>query len=68
MKCKEICSMISDYLDGELNEEVLENMNDHIQDCTECSIKLEQLRKSLDILKLYRDKEPPRDFIGFSIF
>ena len=65
MTCSEVRALLSDYIDRELNKEILRDIDDHISDCTECSIQLEQLRKSLKILKRLRGKNPPHDFVDF---
>lgn len=65
MTCSEVRALLSDYIDGELNKEILRDVDDHIRDCTQCSLQLEQLRKSLKILKGLREKSPPRDFVDF---
>ncbi|UCE19272.1 MAG: zf-HC2 domain-containing protein [Gemmatimonadota bacterium] len=65
MTCKEVRALLSDYIDRELNVEILRDIDDHISDCTACSLQLEQLQKSLEILKRLRDKTPPNDFVDF---
>jgi predicted anti-sigma-YlaC factor YlaD len=65
MTCKEVRALLSDYIDRELNKEILLGIDDHIRDCSECSLQLKQLQKSLKILKELREKNPPHDFIDF---
>ena len=65
MTCKEVRALLSDYIDRELNEEILRDVDEHIRDCAGCSLQLKQLRKSLKILRGLRVKSPPRDFVDF---
>lgn len=65
MTCDEIRALLSDYIDRELNKEILRDIDDHIRDCNACSLQLEQLQKSLKILKGLREKNPPHDFVDF---
>ena len=65
MTCKEVRALLSDYIDRELNKEILRNIDDHIRDCSECSLQLKQLQKSLKILKELREQNPPHDVVDF---
>lgn len=65
MKCKDTCAMLSDYLDGELNDEILTEMDEHLLQCSICARKLDQLEKSLRILKRLDEKKAPHTFLRF---
>lgn len=65
MKCKEICALLSDYLDGELNEEIQGDVDEHLSTCDDCARELEQLERSLKILKRLKEKKQPHNFLQF---
>lgn len=65
MTCKEACSLLSDYMDGELNADTREDVDAHLKSCEPCAYELVQLQKSLSILKRLREKDAPQDYAGF---
>ena len=65
MTCKEVCALLSDYVDGELNADVHQEMDAHLQTCNACTHDLDQLRKSLAILKRLREKDAPHNYVEF---
>lgn len=65
MTCKEVCALLSDYVDGELNSDTREDLDAHLQSCEPCAHELTQLKKSLTILKRLREKDAPHDYVGF---
>lgn len=55
MRCTEYEVMISGYLDGELDEEHLEELKKHLAECPACRKELERarmLKQSLDMLAI----------------
>ena len=53
------------YLDGELNDEILTELDAHLMQCSFCARKLDQLEKSLRILKRYNEKKAPLTYLRF---
>jgi len=54
MTCKEVLESLSSYLDAELKEELIHEMERHIGKCTECRAEFDSLTMTL---KLYRHVE-----------
>ncbi len=50
-ECTGIFAKLSEFLDGELPEEVCAKMRDHIADCAPCVEFVESLRKSIALAK-----------------
>ena len=65
MKCKDIGAMLSDYVDGELNDEIRCEVTEHLATCSSCAGEYRQLDKSLRLLKRLKKKKAPHDFLGF---
>lgn len=63
MKCKEVCCLLSDYLDRELNDEILNELENHLADCSTCVLHLQQLEKSLRLLRQLKDRRAPHNLI-----
>lgn len=51
IECKEIFSMLSDYLDQELPESLCEEVGSHIQGCAPCVQFVESLKKSIELCR-----------------
>ena len=50
MLCKEmIMDFLADYLDGALNPDVLEDLEQHLQDCRPCVAYLNTYKKTRDL-------------------
>jgi len=55
--------LLSDYLDGELSDECVADLEQHLESCDECQVELESLRKTLLVLGGLQPAEPPPDFL-----
>lgn len=55
-KCSEYCHMLSDFIDGELSEEFCTLLEAHLQECENCRIVLNTLKKTVEI---YHETEEP---------
>lgn len=59
-KCKEVFSMLSDYLDLELPPEACRELETHLADCPPCIEFAESLRKTIELCRRYVPAELPR--------
>lgn len=50
--CAKVKAMLSEYLDEELHDEVLRELNDHIRKCPDCHLNVDSVRK---VIRLYRE-------------
>lgn len=50
--CRHLLSSLSDYIDGDLGVELCEAIDHHLQDCDNCRIVVDSLRKTV---RLYRE-------------
>jgi anti-sigma factor RsiW len=51
LECGDVFAKLSEYLDGELPEEIGAKMRTHIGDCEPCVEFVESLRKSIELCK-----------------
>jgi anti-sigma factor RsiW len=51
LECGDVFAKLSEYLDGELPEDICAKMHQHIGDCEPCVEFVESLRKSSELLK-----------------
>ena len=49
--CQSMLSMLSDFVDGELNSEFCEALENHLSECPDCSIVLDTLKKTISLYK-----------------
>lgn len=50
--CRDYLNQISDYVDGELSSDICASLEAHLQECENCRIVVNTLRKTID---LYHD-------------
>lgn len=58
-KCKEIFSLLSDYLNLELPPDACQEIETHLAGCPPCIEFAESLRKTIDLCRGYRPAELP---------
>ncbi len=58
-KCKEVFSLLSEYLNMELPSDACREMETHIADCAPCVEFAESLRKTVDLCRAYKPAEMP---------
>jgi predicted anti-sigma-YlaC factor YlaD len=46
-KCKALLGSLSDYVDGDLSEELCQKIESHIAECQNCRIVVDTLRKTI---------------------
>ncbi len=52
MDCKDIVHCLSEYIDGELPIEVLEQAEKHMAECPKCTAAMKTLRETIQVYKL----------------
>jgi anti-sigma factor RsiW len=55
LNCEEVIHELSDYIDGELAETLLQEMESHLEECSECKLVVNQTKKTIEI---FCDSEP----------
>ncbi|MEE8450985.1 MAG: zf-HC2 domain-containing protein [Thermoguttaceae bacterium] len=55
MKCEEILAALNDYVDGQLDPDVCEALQEHLVDCNPCQIVVDNIRQTIT---LYKSGEP----------
>lgn len=47
--CKDFLSKFSDFIDGELPAELCEQIKTHLAECTNCTIVMDTLRRTIEL-------------------
>lgn len=55
MKCEDLLKEISNYIDGEIDPAICEELENHLRDCEPCKIVVDTTRKTI---LLYKGTEP----------
>ena len=50
-ECRKYFDRISEYLDGELEQDICHEIDEHIRECPECRRCIESLRKTVELCK-----------------
>ena len=56
-ECKKDFERISEYLDGELNDDICHEIENHLRHCPECRKCVDSLRKSIELSKKAAEEE-----------
>lgn len=48
-RCSEYCHMLSDFVDGDLSQEFCLLLEKHLQECENCRIVLNTMKKTIEI-------------------
>ncbi len=51
MKCEELLKAISDYIDGDIDPSICEELEKHLKDCEPCQIVIDTVRKTILLFK-----------------
>lgn len=60
-QCEQLLGSLSDYIDGELQAELCSLIERHLQQCDNCRIVVNTLRKTIE---LYRQTSAPSELPG----
>lgn len=67
MNCKEVKSLLSDYLDKELNADIEKEITDHLSSCFDCKQELDCFERGMKILKHLKNRQLPHSFLDFML-
>ena len=62
MNCNEICDKLSLYIDNELGDEEMRQMEEHIKSCVNCQKELEEYENLISVLQSLPEEEPPEGY------
>jgi anti-sigma factor (TIGR02949 family) len=50
--CRKVRELLSDFIDDDLKEAVIRDLKKHLDDCPDCMIQVDSVRK---VIRLYRE-------------
>jgi predicted anti-sigma-YlaC factor YlaD len=54
MKCEDLMRFLNDYVDGDIDESICKDFEEHMGECNACRVVVDNIRKSI---KIYKDEE-----------
>lgn len=55
MNCRGACRELSNYIDGDIDADLRQELEHHVQNCKKCTVVLNQLKRTVE---LFCDAEP----------
>lgn len=49
VKCKDLLGSLSDYIDGDLEDQVCNEIERHMKECENCRVVVDTLRKTVEV-------------------
>ena len=50
--CRHLLGSLSEYVDGDLGEELCAEIDRHLQDCNNCRVVIDSLRKTINLYQV----------------
>ena len=63
-RCKDMLGALSDYIDGELEERLCAEIDEHMKECPDCRIVVDTLRKTVLLYRTHGQAEIPQDVLS----
>ena len=60
--CREVRKLSSDYIDGELDNAIVDRLKSHIENCGPCNAFVNTLRATVRLLREAPKRKRPSDF------
>jgi len=51
MRCRDLLDALSDYVDGELDESLCTDIEEHLKDCNPCRVEVDTFKKTVALFK-----------------
>ena len=61
MSCKKVQKLLSDFLDDDLKEAVCEDIRKHLDDCPDCMVQVDSVKKVIRLFREATDTKMPVD-------
>ena len=61
MTCTDFLSQLTDYFDGQIDAELLAEVQKHVQECHHCEVVLDTTRKTISVYREHEIYEFPNE-------
>ena len=59
--CRELLAQVSDYVDGELEAALCDELEAHLRECPDCRVMVDTLRKTITLYRSQAQAELPAE-------
>jgi anti-sigma factor RsiW len=59
MRCRDLLDAISDYVDGELDESLCADIEEHLKGCNPCRVEVDTVKRTVTLFKDHLPYEIP---------
>lgn len=59
--CQDLLRNLNSYIDGELEKALCQELEQHLQDCHDCRVVWDSIRKTIELYRLDEDETLPED-------
>lgn len=68
IECRDAFPVLSEFIDKELDPEIMAKMQRHLEDCPPCQNLFRSLQKTKELCRKSRQRPVPRDFADDLLF
>jgi anti-sigma factor RsiW len=62
MKCDELLQLLSEYIDGDVDPAICEELEKHLGDCGPCRVVVDTMRRTVHLYQEDKEQELPAPF------
>jgi anti-sigma factor RsiW len=62
MKCQELLKVLNEYVEGDIDPAVCQELEKHLAGCNPCKVVIDNIRKTISLYKNDQVYELPADF------
>ena len=62
MKCQELLKVLNEYVDGDIDPAICQELEKHLAGCNPCKVVIDNIRKTISLYKNDQVYELPTDF------
>lgn len=59
-RCRQLLGSLNDYLDGELRDELCRELEQHLEECPDCRVVVDTVRRTISLYHQADDVELPQ--------
>ncbi len=62
MKCHELLKVLNEYVEGDIDPAICQELEEHLAGCNPCKVVIDNIRKTISLYKNDQVYELPADF------
>lgn len=62
MRCDELLAILNDYIDGEVDPSICQELDKHLAECDPCRVVVDNMRQTIRLYRNEQEIELPAEF------